>query len=914
MKTFSSDSSSSSHQLTMDASKVNRSCDFCRRRKKKCDNGHPCANCRNSQNTCIYSAPKQRKRRRKTKLETQSNAIEMLHLRISNLESLLLNLTTKLDKSLVNNDGVSHFRRSLKIQNPPTDTSLSESSEDYSSSDGEKGDSSRDTSEPSTNPSTVLNVESSFSMPSSQSSSALTSAGRGSSVGGAKNIHPSVVCILSEKSLLWMKKRLRDNVKMITPLLNLPRAFSNSMKTLSEVWVNNPPKLTYKSTLTSQELICSDPDIVHGLLFSYYNMQFVSTYCPIDQLLPLFRRYFHNQKGLHPVHQFSSSELLLMNVSLALCTSNRFYIDQSARQAYPALAQLNSKSLSELRARCFQNCIVHFRKLQTAHEGLITVQAMILLVAYVEYNCATDFEVFRMFCSSLIKCAQDVKLHKVSTFGGLSPQEGYFRRNLWLYCELLDTELCYRCGDASLIQSDEVTTFTEFDDHIFSVPKVPFTTNNSPTQEDVNRVIAACRRSESGAHAYFSYFTLIYTRIRKANYHLLYGQCNGSKVPANNDMILTMIERANEQMCKLSNLMDESVRPFFYSDPKFNRYLTLPGDSLLLEFPGNTQLVSQLSVVFKTLFFTHLSTLNKVPILFYYKNGPGERVQRLGDLSLESARTVLRMSAYIESCPREHVSSFAGGICFYPLMSYLTIAGHVLHYPQSPSAHNDCLSLIEVSKLYAKCSYEDDQARQGDIASPLSVNGDSPPAHTTRLDDSHYSLSKLSLMDLFTRILLRPVIELMANETDHDYCKEIEGLSDFLNGSEILFPDLFVQDNPNVNFIISRKPDDSPKTPVTDEKPARVSLKASYNNGTYGSPLDFFNSSTSHDASFKNEGIIEEMITQPTEILSEFNANHVMSDSQFYDIFGEDDFMKLLNSQFYIYPNFRLDSFGEEAV
>lgn len=911
MRTLSS--GSSSHQLTMDASKVNRSCDFCRRRKKKCDNGHPCANCRNSQNTCIYSAPKQRKRRSKTKLETQSTAIETLNLRISNLESLLLNLTTKLDKSLVNNDGVSQFRRSLKIQNPLTASTQSESSEDYSSSDGEKGNSSKDSSRSNSNPSTVSHVESSFSMSNSESSS-LTCARSCSVVAGTKNIHPSVVCILSEKSLLWMKKRLRDNVKMITPLLNLPRAFSNSMKTLSEIWVNNPPKLTYKSTRASQELICSDPDIVHGLLFSYYHTQNVSTYCSLDQLLPLFRRYFHNHKGMHPVHQFSSSELLLMNVSLALCASNRSYIDQAAMQAYPALAQLNSKSLSELKVRCFHNSIVHFKKVQAAHEGYITVQALILLVSYVEYNYATDFEVFRMFCSSLIKCAQDVKLHQASTFAGLSPQEGYFRRNLWSYCELLDTELCYRCGDASLIQSDEVTTFTEFDDHIFSVPKVPFASNSGPTQEDVNRVIESCRRSESGAASYFSYFTLIYTRIRKANYQLLYGQCNDSKFSANDEVILTLIERANEQMCKLSNLMDESVRPIFYSDPKFDGYVTVPDDSSLLAYPGSTKLgVNQLSVVFKTLFFTHLSTLNKIPILFYYKNAPGERVQRLGDLSLESARTVLRMSAYIESCPPEHISSFAGGICFYPLMSYLTIAGQVLHYPLSETTHSDCLSLIEVSKLYAKCSYEDAQARQGEFASPSSISSDSPPSHTTRLDESHFSLSKLTLMDLFTRILLRPVIELMANETAHDYCKEIEGLSDFLNGSENLFPDLFVQDNPNVNFIMSKKPDDSPRTPMTTENPARFSLKSSYH-GNYGSPLDFFNSSSPHDTGLREEGIIEEIIPQPNQVFSEFNSNHVMSDSQFYDVFGEDDFMKLLNSQFYTYPNFRLDSLGEEAV
>lgn len=926
----------------METAKVNRSCDFCRRRKKKCDNGHPCSNCQGIQNPCVYSAPKQRKKRSKKKPESQNNAIDTLNLRINNLESLLINLTTRLDKSLLSNsDSALVTRRVLKRK--PNQVS-SDSSDEGSSNERSSSASDYDRREPinelsfNRNPSSdntnntttnfsaitskfgskfnngfkTLSVSSTSSVSNSNPSTGSTNptdtlsltcpASQVSLVKPAPKFgHPSVFCMLSEKSLTWMKKRLRDNMKVITPLLNMPRALSNSMKTLSDIWVSNPPRITYNLVVDGPDFICSDAAVVTGLLESYYHTQNVDYFCSLEQIKPLFRRYFHNQNGSLPVHRFTSSQLLIMNIALALCACNRSFIDEAAKQAHPALAQTSSQSLNQLKLRCFQNAIVQFKNLQVQHEGIETVQALILLIIYIEYNFASDFDIFQMISSTLIKYAKDLKLHRASSLASFLVDEGIFRRILWSFCELVDTELCYRCGNPPLINMDDVTTLTEHDSHIFSVPTNPFVDNNGPLPAQVDQVVEACKRIDLGVAAYFVYFTLIYTRIRKSNYQLLYGHVNDNEDIIKKNGVLSSLEKVNEQMCKLSNLMDPSVRPTFHNDPKFDSSATVPDNCKLLTFRGATkQRVDQLSMVFKTLFFTHLSTLNKIAVLFYYNDNPSEKALRLGDLAMQSARTILHISLTIEFCPKESVSAFAGGICFYPLMSYLTIAGNILAYPHTEASHHDCLLLIQVSKLYAKCSYEDSQSRQQGITSPLS----STNSTSTPLDDSYAAMSKLTLMDLFTRILLRPVIALMAAETSHDYCKDIEGLNDFLNGSEDIFPDLFVQDNQEVSFVINK---DNAR-PYT----SRASLN-------YGSPLDFFNSPSPGNigpAPGTSLGLAEGLAdTQPTQFLGEMvgSTNPVMSDAQFFDVFGEDEFMKLLNSQFYTFPNFRLDTFETTA-
>ncbi|ODV81633.1 uncharacterized protein CANTADRAFT_28738, partial [Suhomyces tanzawaensis NRRL Y-17324] len=712
-------------------------CDYCRKRKSKCNGEAPCSNCVRFNRLCQYtSVPKERKRR-VTKSATHdgrpskpqpNGSISALSTRLSALESLLTNLTSKLDSSPSSVSLQDSWKtRQLELQlakNTDKKTDLK----------------SRDVvpmSAAVTDAKTMRKIATPKKVCFSSTKNRLKYYFGSHSIFGA----------FSEKSIQFLRNRLDKGDRLALPAKNLKVAYSNAVDTSIEMWSDPNNPLGFEDV--KSYFVVGQRTLIFELLEKHYESIYLASFlCDLNLVRELFQRYYYGiVSDSRSLDRLGISEYLIMNIALCLCISN--VTSQSLRDPdYTTLNNSNIQYLNDLKQDCIDNAIFCYGRLSLQCEGLRTIQGIALLILYVEGNYLSDFVMTQVLTSVIVRHSHSLGLLHTSGYLEVTPEEAELRRRLVWFCEYMDIDYSYRTGNNLLINFDDMTVLNEFDDHFLSIPMSPFTSD--VLTKNSSQLLEKCK--ERGSEYYHAYYTLLLNRLRLKSYLSLYST---KAVVSSQEQLMDSLDEINSEMNKMAEMMEPEVRPTMYYEQS-----SKPSYSNLKQM--NDPMFRYANLNFKLLYFSHLALINRVP--FGY-NDTNDRLVKFGNISMDCSRTVLHLIANLD---KEDMSkSFLNFISFYPFMAFFGILAHTFAFPKLPSAHEDIILLIRLSMNFF--ASQDDPNESWD---------------SRRLYDG-----KSTMLDLVTRVLLR--LLLSSPDLKHDYTKEYPALALHLSKCETIYPDLF---------------------------------------------------------------------------------------------------------------------------
>ena len=417
-------------------------CEFCRRRKIKCNGVKPCSNCVNGgRENCTY--PKRvEEKKTSTKYTSNAKTVQLLYKRVESIESLLAKIANKFEET--KNEGVGNDEGKEEDMNKRFGVSNGRRLEGSGSFSSET---------------------SSVGVENETRRSSRTEAAKSTLTQCFKSY--SIFCIFSKASILWMEQALGNkDEELVTLIRNMPMVFGDVLDSLTQMWLN----ANHDHQISHTPI--PDSPVVFQLLEAYYeNIHFATYICDLSYIREIFVRYYN--QSFEGCDKLKFSELLIMNVSLALCLIDvQNYKDVS-------LEGMEAESFSEghlydLKTMLFNNAIFFYDKILVINEGIESVQAIFLLVLYMELSHISDFRIIYMLSSVAIRYAQEMGLHRCESFQDFPEKDVELRRRLWNFCHHSDIEFSYRCGKPPLINNSSVSTLTENDSYIFSVPMDPF--------------------------------------------------------------------------------------------------------------------------------------------------------------------------------------------------------------------------------------------------------------------------------------------------------------------------------------------------------------------------------------------------------------------------------------------------------
>ncbi|KAK6205466.1 uncharacterized protein RJT21DRAFT_124609 [Scheffersomyces amazonensis] len=840
-------------------------CDYCRKRKTKCNGESPCSSCLYYKRQCIYTyVPKVRKKR-VSKFSNNSsgnpakkhnpNSLQGLNNRMSALESLLTKLITKMD-------GSNTFAKDLKGINK---TGEEEDSDTLSLASLPSSD--NESSDEHTKPQDLVLNEKAITNPSKLGEMMKTERVHQHCV---LNINPrrrilqwvgshSVFHVLSAKSIRWLRTKLNDanDEELLVPIKNLPVALNNAVDTTLKIWYAPEDDKIYNSNLYFSR---DDKGLTFELLdYCYESLHIAPFLCNLNLIRELFQVYHYaiSQGDFDVIQGLSLSDFLIMNVSLCLCLMN--ISSPIVSESYPTLSSKSLHDLNLLKQKFFKYAIHCYEKVNVVTEGIRSVQGIALLMLYIEASYITDVHINYMLACSLIRIARDVGIQRIDLYK-YDKDESYtqLKRRLWWFCEYMDKEMCYKSGKSEIINQNDANALTEYDDYFVSVPVQPFKSNSY--LKNSLKLITNCQYH--GYQYYFVYYSLMLSRIKSKSYGLLYG----ARVDfMSQDDLLDNLQQVNDEMFKMAKLMEPDVRPTLY-------YLKKDGgrsEAVQDLFKGHEAYYNYSNLLLQMSFFSHLLTINRVPFMQpnFVSN---ERSIKFGNLSLESSRTILHLVNDFDksSVPASKISYLK----FYPFMAFCSLCGHIIGFPKESSVESDCELLIEVSMKFF--------AHKDNNRSLESWN-------ESRLYDS-----KNTIFDLIARLFLKILVNLMIKESEINYLNKVVGLREHLEASAFIYPDLFKRsdgDLPlNLMFDFSKG--------ISSDLNSKPAMQSGSDIGGLVNSLPSYSVDTPV-SSVESKPFETGADKAPTDIAQAIN----------FESLNEETFGSLLNSQAFSLPNFFYD-------
>lgn len=710
--------------------------------------------------------------------------------------------------------------------------------------------------------------------------------------------------IFSEKSMAWIKAKLKKkDVDAMIPLENLPIVFNICKLSYCEMFNEPPLRLAaeVENSLPSSPLICQE------LLEVFDSIYLVSFLCDVKYIRELLEIHYCNRnivktgKG----RKLKYSENLIINISLALCAASainrRIYKFNStpssddSSPSFPTVSSLQSEELIQLHDVFVKNSIYYYHKLSLLSEGIRTVQAILLLIIFLETSLFTSHVNYAL-SSLAVRYAQEIGLHRFESFSHLPEEERTFRRRIWWFCQYLDMELCYRNGNPPLVNDSDVSTLTDRD--IDSLFKECLDGKEGPSQNLPEEIVAEII-DKKHVHTYTSHYLMELTRIRSKSYKELF---SATVELADCTVIASTLKGINEEMKNLFVKMDPSIIPRFYSDPLFS--------SSLKKYPKlingkNIDCAYESIITIQLTYFLHLMTINRLPFQLNTSDlVEHEDTTMFRNLSLDSARTVLHICLSLDR--KEIPLSFLNWIIFFPMAAFLNLLGNCVNYATSPDALKDVSLLIDVS-----ISFFGLFNRYIEAETPF----------------SRIFHQRESVCDLVCRIMLRILVKIMEAKLDINILEENEFLKNHLDAAERDYPELFSHEKEAIlkRFIFAF--DVGSLDANSHSNPVPKPLKGPYNNPGYvavnhdmpspnsRNPGLSGSNSTSTDNSHRHPSLSN--ILHPTELPAGGSTNTYLgfdstfSNDQLFkqgDSLDEDSMNSILFSQLYDLPNFFFDN------
>ncbi|RLV83171.1 Halotolerance protein 9 [Meyerozyma sp. JA9] len=728
--------------------RVSKACNFCRKRKVKCDGAQPCSNCVHSDNkVCEYPINCRKPRQRK---QDHGQSVQRLERRLGNLETLIMRLTSKLDPS--NED-----RNLLSIDDGSDDSSTSDQSDNEAIDSGVKSEEKSvslksdttpaETAEPGSfkngttqpqqpqQPQKVIFMEQYFGM-------------------------HSLFNIFSQKSIEWMAQLLGpEDSSYVRPLEALAYVFKRCKEPPQTLLYGGPQGGAEQLIRIQKGKPMEDPQLVYELLENYETIFMVGYLCDLKQIRAMFDQLF-NPRGSKK--RPSVPELLVMNVALLLCISREQDIKRQrhskshlSRKARPALDKLSLLDLQRMQDAYTSNALFYYSRVVLFNEGIIAVQGILLLAMYIE-TCWTTSKTNYIMISVAVRLAQEVGLHRFESFEFLSDDEKQQRRRLWWFCQYYDMELCYRAGRPPLVNYLDVSTFSESDYGSFQydIPKEFMScTHWSQMAEEIRAAPDDCIY-QCGSH-----FLMQLTKIRAKSYNVLFSASAEHKSFFTISQTLTGL---NQELVDVCNSIPAMVRPLFYDHADFDsrsREIFLK----LSDTSRDNLLTLQLT------YFIHLMTINRLPFQIDYPDHDQFCSESMifRELHTKSARTILHLMRKLDRATAS--PSCVKWLSYYPFAAYLSLIRTCLHRPAHTDTYLDLRLLIDISMNFF--SYFKN------VEETSGINRFEP-------------LSREAATDGVSRILLRIAVRYFEKVTSYNLRAEVAGLEDHLESVTKTFPDL----------------------------------------------------------------------------------------------------------------------------
>ncbi|EGW31985.1 uncharacterized protein SPAPADRAFT_138716 [Spathaspora passalidarum NRRL Y-27907] len=730
-------------------------CDYCRKRKSRCDGENPCSKCASKNRPCTYTVitrePRERVRKPKpaAKSSHSPTSIQGLNARLSAMEGLLTKLITRLDS-----DARPGFTKEFSdLQQGNSEHSFSP--EDSNSDEDMDDDNFEENEHAVRNP---LVLKELLQPPEKQNCEDCITKGIKRRMMQYFGSH-SIFYSFSGKFIAYMKGRIqgKDNDDLFTPLRKIPLAITNAVYETNDLL--NEPKPVVDMQAYFDE---SEQGLIFEILAFYYDkINLANFLCRCSTVRELFQIYFYgrSQRDQDILKDFTSSNYLLMNSALALCLVNVSEKDIFDPIQFPNLAMRSGEDLFNLKTRYFNNAVQMYDKVsKKTMNSVKTVQGLSLLILYVEANFITDFHVNYILASVLIRVAKDSGLHRVESFINEDEEEAMLRRRLWWFCECFGTDITYKSGKPMSLSLEDVSTLTESDPCFLSVPMALF--DDDQYLKNSSRILGVSQDLEFGVEYYFAYFTLIFNRIRTRSYRSLY--CKHPSAITTSELF-SSLKALNNDLRKLSSLMVPEARPVLH----YRRETPFSLAQFFETFGANAQKAMYNSFTFQLSFFSHSLSINRVPFQrdFFLDD---DRLIPFGNNSLDSARSILHLAVGFNksTVPKSSLSS----AMTYPLVAFSSLLGNCMVLSNAPTTHSDCLLLINVSMNYFA-------------------------VHEKQRLDYKILDNKMVLCDLLARLLLRVLVATMQTEIGHKYVEEIPGLQQHLTNISDVCPEVFNKAN-----------------------------------------------------------------------------------------------------------------------
>lgn len=733
-------------------------CDYCRKRKSKCDGEQPCSKCISRKRQCVYSyVSKERKKRegsgvfeiqkpqrRELKLSRQGKTIQELNTRINVLENLITKLVSTLDPSdkmgILSQLSGNH---DLAIE-VESDTRISdERSQDEDLEEGSNGGS------PLKEKSLVADATSMKQMlapPSNAQRKECIAANTIKRISDFCGAH-SLMNTISGRSLKWVKERMQGSQN--SPVEKQIYAPLKSVTLLLSDAVDRSTNMLSRQTQLRNFASYFDPqhkDLYLEILDAYYRRACIGAFvCPMIEIQNLFDKYYYaiSTNNHFILSSITRSEYLIMNTALVLSLSKFTSPKQIIGSHHPNLSTLTIEKAEELRKKFFDNALYDYSYVSKQNEGFKSLQSLALLSLVIEESFISDFHVNYIIVSILVRYAQELGLHHVEVLQEKDKDFGLACRKMWLFCEYMSVEISYKSGKPMLINNADVTTLSELDPCIISVPRDLFV--NPDFERNASNVIEALKKE--GAVYYFAHFSLILVRIKAKSYYKLY-----SKLPSNINAqgALTIVNEINDDMKTLALLIEPEVL-----EPNQDHPFVL---SMFDCDPGTLKFHV---LLFYLSYFAHMFAVNRVPFLEQLKI-EDDRLLIYGNKSLKAARSVLQSVSNQNSLWKVDDASFPF-LLFYPFVAFLSLLSNCLQCPSDSSSYYDCLLLIDASLNF------------------FAYNG----TQSSNLDN------KRMFCDMVSRSILKLLIETMETKANVYFYRMRPGLKEHVDSLQTKYPEIF---------------------------------------------------------------------------------------------------------------------------
>ncbi|PSK37147.1 hypothetical protein C7M61_003574 [Candidozyma pseudohaemuli] len=747
--------------------RVAKACATCRKKKIKCNGKNPCDHCKNLSLPCEYPNNKPRKSRSKVLLEMLQNRLDRLELLMHKMIDQMGGMESRNVPSPAHDIRPSADTLSTSSELPSLDASFKD--EDVESqtfqSNGLVAKRTNGTLLPEKRPrDTFFQQAKSILSKTIDESSEETQ--RPHQILQYKGLHSGIVYIFSSQSIEWIKSRLRpEDHNIVTPFQTLLFYFNAWKQLFLSVWtdVKTYPKEDVKKL--KEGVYPHDKQLTFELLKQYDCITLADFICPVEEVRALFVKYYANK--LCPKlkkYRFSYSEFMLMNLSLAISIS--VAIDQKSTDVVtpglsecPKLESMTIELLATLQEEMFLNSVFYFHTISAVSEGMVTIQALLLLATHLETTWVIT-DVNYSFVSMALRYAQEIGLHRFETFQHLPEEERNARGRLWAAVQCFDVEISHRTGKPPSVNMVDVSTLTPMDP--WHVPSL-LSTN------EVKKLQLQCgAKRYSLEEIYVHFYVYKLSQLRAFSYFQLF---SATVKYDSLKSIQDIVSLLNNELDSFLNEMKEEYRPRHYYEPQFNsaierffndRKMTRADDSLLS---------------LHLTFFYQLMTINKVPSQIEPNEGtlPYENTG-YRKLSLDSARTILHIMRGVN---RRCLPFFGlNWMIYYPFVAAMNLLAKIFNHSDDEDSYKDLQLLIDLSMNFF--NHYSQQASQ--------------PSTRLLYLRSH-------LIDTLVRILLRICIKVFESTTGYDLLSGNPALRAHLEHVEKEFPQFYTKINDSTDLV-----------------------------------------------------------------------------------------------------------------